>query len=152
MWQNNTTNFVSPNLVSPNFVSQNFVSQNFVSSNFVRPNLVSMKFVSPNFRPLNFNPNRVVGKEPIYSKKPKPLDPHQEQMHKRRVRLAEESKKADTNETGNGSNNRKQLEKIVTPFDDAKKKLILEFFIEHFIQVMISQMFQKASPFFKRES
>ena len=83
------------------------------------------------------------GKEPIYSKKPKPLDPHQEQMHKRRVRLAEESKKSETNETGSGSNNnnnnRKQLEKIVTPFDDAKKKMILEFFIEHFIQVKISQ-------------
>ncbi len=79
-------------------------------------------------------------KEAIYSKKAKPLDPHQEQMHKRRVRLAEESKKSETTETGSGSNNnRKQLEKIVTPFDDAKKKLILEFFIEHFIQVNISQ-------------
>ncbi len=120
---------------------------NFVSPNFLRPNLVGTNFVSPNFRTLNFKPNRVVGKEPIYSKKPKPLDPHQEQMHKRRVRLAEESKKTETNETGNGSNNRKQLEKIVTPFDDAKKKLILEFFIEHFIQVIISQCSKKLVRF-----
>ena len=56
-------------------------------------------------------------------------------MHKRRVRLTEESKNKETDQQQQQSS-RKTIdlrEKIVTPFDDAKKKLILEFFIRHFI-------------------
>ena len=75
--------------------------------------------------------------ETLNQKKAKPQDKHQEQMHKRRGRVTEEneSKNKETVEKEDPfkRNSIDLREKIVTPFDDAKKKLILEFFIRHFI-------------------
>ena len=83
------------------------------------------------------------------------MDDHQKKMHKKREELQELIKSNykystptpsnnNNNATGNGNDDARNSifkdsidlrEKIPTPFNDVRKKLILEFFIQHFISM-----------------